>query len=47
MPLLPSEKKLFLGLFVTLMALNFLPSGLGDGTGSVHVGSTSMTMLDV
>ena len=26
-----SEKKLFLGLFVTLMALNFLPSGLGDG----------------
>ena len=27
-----SEKKLFLGLFVVLMALNFLPSGLGDGT---------------
>lgn len=27
-----SEKKLFLGLFVTLIALNFLPSGLGDGT---------------
>ena len=27
-----SEKKLFLGLFVTLMVLNFLPSSLGDGT---------------